>query len=122
MGFEGGGDGDAIKYRIDGDSLPAADLARLAAYAWPGNVRELKHAAQRFVLGMKALPSDAQTADTGPGLEAQLACCERELIVATLTRHGHRMSSAASELGISEKTLSRRLALYRLDADSARAT
>jgi two-component system C4-dicarboxylate transport response regulator DctD len=109
------------RYGIDGSSLPAADLARLAAYRWPGNVRELKHAAERFVLGLNALPEGAQADGAEAGLTARLACCERELIAATLTKHGYRLLPTATELGISEKTLSRRIAAYRLDTGPRRS-
>ncbi len=104
------------QYGIDGDLLGEAEIVRLCAYDWPGNVRELKHAAQRFVLGLEALPHIAKTREPSPRLDAQLASYERELIVATLQRNERRIKAAARELGISEKTLSRRVGAYRLNA------
>jgi DNA-binding NtrC family response regulator len=107
------------RYGVAPCELPPADMARLMAYPWPGNVRELKHAAERFVLGLKVLPEGA-TVDPAPeGLQGQLARCERELIASTLARHDQRLFPTAAELGISEKTLSRRMASYQLRANLA---
>jgi two-component system C4-dicarboxylate transport response regulator DctD len=107
------------RYGVERKSLPTTGTARLAAYGWPGNVRELKHAAERFVLGLKVLPEETEVVDNTQGLASQLADCERELIVAALARNGGRMAAAAAELGISEKTLSRRVATYRIAATRA---
>jgi DNA-binding NtrC family response regulator len=48
------------------------------------------------------------------GLVSQLGCCERELIRSALARHGSRPRAVAAALGISEKTLLRRMAEYKL--------
>jgi two-component system C4-dicarboxylate transport response regulator DctD len=107
------------RYSIDPASLRKPDIARLTAYSWPGNVRELKHAAERFVLGLKVLPDDG-LAEESTSLDAQLAHCERALIKSALERHGRSLQATAQALGISEKTLSRRVATYGLDVGKGR--
>jgi two-component system, NtrC family, C4-dicarboxylate transport response regulator DctD len=108
------------RYGVVRDSLPVVDTARLVAHGWLGNVRELKHAAERFVLSLNVLPGDAvntgEAFEVGDatGLESHMARCERELITAALARHGRRLAAAATELAVSEKTLSRRIAAYKL--------
>ena len=113
------------RYGVARASLPAIDMARLAAHGWPGNVRELKHSAERFVLGLDMLPDDAGAGadaddsdygDPSRSLFSHLASCERGLIKSALVRHGRRLADVAAELAISEKTLSRRIAAYRLGA------
>jgi two-component system, NtrC family, C4-dicarboxylate transport response regulator DctD len=96
-------------FGLDPARVPPMDSALLAAYDWPGNVRELRHAAERYALGMP--PGYGSIGRGGqPGtLADELALCERRLIQAALERHGRRLRAAAEELGISEKTLSRRI-------------
>lgn len=108
------------RYSIDIASLRKPDIARLTAYSWPGNVRELKHAAERFVLGLKVLPDDGMV-DEAMSLDAQLAHCERELIRTALERNGRNLQATALALGISEKTLSRRVATYGLEVGKGRS-
>lgn len=95
-------------------SISAADLARLQRHAWPGNVRELKHCAERHALGLDVLQITTP-AHAGPApLAAQVDACERELIRATLERHAGRLRDAAAALGLSERTLSRRIVSHGL--------
>jgi DNA-binding NtrC family response regulator len=104
------------RFSIDQASLGDVDAGRLLAHDWPGNVRELKHAAERFVLGLPVFHDEPEEAGRPQGLDLQLGRCERELIRTALARHNSRLRSVAAELGISEKTLLRRLAEHKLDA------
>ena len=104
------------RFRVDHRTLACIDSARLIAYGWPGNVRELKHAAERFVLGLQVLPNDGDiAAEAVRPLACQLALCERELIQSALDRHDSRLAKAAGDLGISAKTLARRMSAYRMN-------
>lgn len=100
---------------------------------WPGNVRELKNFVERAyivsdsVIDVDDLPSDVRlmldTDDaTSPLPQIPVACgisladSERMLILASLERHAWDKMSAATELGISLKTLYNRLKQYESQA------
>jgi two-component system, NtrC family, response regulator AtoC len=89
-------------------------VLRLRAYPWPGNVRELKNVVHRaFIMAddeitPRCLPREV--ADAAPrGLEVQVGTSieemRRRLIAATLAASGGDKRKAASQLGISLKTL-----------------
>ncbi len=105
------------RYGINDAPLAGADAHRLAAHDWPGNVRELKHAAERFVLGMPMLAEEPCEARPAQNMNSDLASRERELIQAALVRHGFRLNVTAADLGISAKTLSRRILVHGLGVD-----
>ena len=105
------------RYGISAAPLLTADACRLAAYDWPGNVRELKHTAERFVLGMPMLAELPCDSCPTPSMNSDLARRERELIQAALVRHGFRLNITAADLGISAKTLSRRILTHGLGVD-----
>jgi DNA-binding NtrC family response regulator len=93
------------------DSVAAA----LARYDWPGNVRELRNVIERsLILGMfpddfggQKLEVDGVTADS-------LAEMERRHIRAVLKETGSNRDEAARRLGISRKTIDRKLALWNV--------
>ena len=102
-------------------------LGALAGYPWPGNVRELQHAVERAVVlaeGEALGPSDfALTAGPAspvpgglPGEPASLDLerIEREAIRRALSKHGGNISRAAAELGLTRKSLYRRIEKYGL--------
>ncbi len=105
------------RFGISAVPLPSAEARRLAAYEWPGNVRELKHAAERFVLGMPTLAEEPCESCPAKSMNSDLAHRERELIQAALVRHGFRLNITAAELGISAKTLSRRILTHGLGVE-----
>ena len=119
------------------------DAARVAmrAYGWPGNVRELQHTVERAVIladgdrvGERDLqfsavppadreappprgaPVGADGAD-GPALVARsldLEEIERQAVRSALQKHGGNVTRAAAELGLTRKSLYRRIAKYDL--------
>ncbi len=99
-------------------------VAALKAYRWPGNVRELRNVIERIVLltpsGALVTASDlplagaARSAD-GEDAEARplsLAELERRHIQLVLARTSWHQGRAAEQLGISSKTLYRKIREY----------
>ena len=113
--------------RIEGLTPDAVNL--LAAYAWPGNVRELRNAVEKMVvlsrserLTARDVPANIRDAVRGhvgvlgraPALmTGSLADTERRKIMAVLEKNGGNRTRAADELGISRRTLHRKLREYR---------
>ena len=100
-----------------------AARAALMAYAWPGNVRELRNVVELLCLlraGRSIRPSDLPRAVTAaPGgdggatlalsLDRPLAALVEQIMLAVLEREGGDRRRAAHRLGVSVRTLERRL-------------
>jgi DNA-binding NtrC family response regulator len=105
-------------------SPAAAEI--LQAYSWPGNVRELRNVvlqasarAENGEIGPDDLPAELlETADrpetsaSAPDISG-LDAVERQAIRRALERTGGHQGMAAEQLGISRRTLSRKLRSYR---------
>ena len=94
-------------------------LAALTAYTFPGNVRELENLIERaFAMGAREqialtdLPSLSKTPVTSPESVPALADVERELILKALAVFKDDKEAAARALGISRRTIYRRLKEY----------
>lgn len=97
-----------------------AEMARLSSYNWPGNVRELKNVIERCLL-LNASPSQCLA---GPPVSAQpqapvneeeaflLEEVEKRHILKILDMEGGNKSAAARRLGVSRKTLERKVQLW----------
>lgn len=110
---------------LHGLPAPAMDggmRKQLLEYTWPGNLRELGNAAQRHALGLppidddgpafeevhdvaEPIPSAAARGEDGGALRERLKAFERDLIVATLKRHGGSVARASAELQLPQNTL-----------------
>ena len=100
----------------------------LQAYPWPGNVRELRNVIERMVVlgsGSRLTAADLPAAvrDGGAGGLALasragrvLRDAERQLIADALRRHKNNRTQAAQDLGISRRTLHRKLNEFGLRA------
>jgi DNA-binding NtrC family response regulator len=112
-------------YRQDGArklrGLSRDAIVAMSNYEWPGNVRELINCVRRAVVmsegrfitaGDLGLPE----ADSGPAVTlAEIRSkAEKDAIEHALQRHGHKLSEAAAELGISRATLYRLMHTNRL--------
>lgn len=109
----------ALELGVKPHVFEAEDLRRFQAYPWPGNVRELRNLVERtLLLGQPpweslatAIPGDDGAAAAGAGfpLEWSLDQVERRHMLRVLDAAGGNKSEAARRLGISRKTLERKL-------------
>jgi two-component system, NtrC family, response regulator HydG len=104
--------------------LSEAALEKLCSYSWPGNVRELQHTIERAVIlaeGDELQPSDLLLNAEAPNGEGagplstfDLEDIEREVIRRALVTHGGNITRAADALGLTRKSLYRRIEKYGL--------
>jgi DNA-binding NtrC family response regulator len=101
---------------------PAA-YAMLESYPWPGNVRELKNALETAVLMATRpvlTPADLRLGSgTAPAAPAPLAPVpleelEKQAILQALQRHKGSRTLASEELGVSLRTIQRKIKEYNL--------
>jgi transcriptional regulator with PAS, ATPase and Fis domain len=108
------------------DSRFANDaVTALLSYEWPGNVRELRNCIFRAIMLAKNAPVEITAADlklnktiqpasTGKApLSRDLDQLEKQIVFDALERCGGHQGKAAQLLGISRRTLLRKLKLYR---------
>lgn len=102
----------------------------LKEYHWPGNIRELKNIMERMVvlassdtIDVNQLPDDIrkrngsglrQPSPCTAGRESTIKTMEETMIRRALSEAGHNKSIAAKRLGISRRTLYRKLTEYRI--------
>lgn len=110
------------------DGITPDAVAALSAYRWPGNVRELRNVIERMVvlsrgdrLTVRDIPASIRTelpadmAGSVPkGGALSLEDSERNLVVRALRNHDGNVTKAAADLGISRRTLHRKLNEYGL--------
>ncbi|MDA0322708.1 MAG: sigma-54 dependent transcriptional regulator [Verrucomicrobia bacterium] len=121
----------------DISDISADALQLLSAYAWPGNVRELRNVIEKMViltrgnrLTVRDVPAAvrdgiARGATRRPGRTATRAAvsaarlddAEREMIEEALEENKGNKTKAAQQLGISRRTLHRKLNRYTEDED-----
>ena len=104
---------------LRGPSLASEALEALQGYSWPGNLRELRNVLERAVLLAGGgiihahdlpLPAAVRTASDDAPLSLQEV--ERRHIAAVLQRTNWHQGKAAGLLGISAKTLYRKIREY----------
>jgi len=105
-------------------TTPALNLLR--NHPWPGNVRELENAIERAVILTEddavhsynlppALHAPAdQDQDCPRGLDDRLAGIEREMLMEALLRHHGNASKAASDLGLTYRSMGIRMRRHGL--------
>ena len=113
---------------IEGMTSDAINV--LSAYSWPGNVRELRNTIEKMVvlsrgdrLTARDVPLNIRESAQRDGIASSsgalkvsaggsLADTERAKILAVLRRNDNNRTQAAEELGISRRTLHRKLKRY----------
>jgi two-component system response regulator HydG len=106
----------SAEHGVDRPALDDALVRRLEELPWPGNVRELRNCIETMLLTggprltLQDLPADAPAAAPRPPLSMRpIAEVERELILNTLKDLEGNRTRAAKALGISARTLYRRI-------------
>ena len=111
--------------------LPEA-MERLLNYAWPGNVRELRTAIEHAVvlcrgdkIAVSNLPASIRgqpneggfpgAKSVGSGADLSVKEAEKELIIRALKECNGSRTEAAKKLGMSRRTLHRKLHTYHLE-------
>ena len=120
---------------IEGMTPDAVNI--LSSYSWPGNVRELRNTMEKMVVLSRAdkltardVPQNIreEVRAVGPpraggsaahaGVPRSLAGAEKDMIFSALRKHSQNRTKAAEELGISRRTLHRKLKQYRIEEDA----
>jgi DNA-binding NtrC family response regulator len=108
------------------ERVDPACYGRLEDYAWPGNVRELRNAVESavvmtrgpellpdaFNLDLRSTPSVQRSWDVPAGM--RMADIERDILMQVLSRHRGNRTLAAEELGLSRRTVQRKIKDYDL--------
>jgi len=102
-------------------------ISALLSHAWPGNIRELRNLVARMAMESSGPEIDfsrlsaaltgepAAIRQTASMPVANLDTMEEQMIVKALERTGGHRALAAQELGISRRTLSRKLKEYNIN-------
>jgi len=115
--------------------LSGEALAALQAYAWPGNIRELRNLVAKLAMAnedrqisaaavvaelygepLGGSSSERRGSDAVP--LGNLENMEEQMIIRALKQTGGHRSQAAERLGISRRTLSRKLREYEIEVPS----
>ena len=110
----------APSLRAEPLAINEAEMAYLLQYDWPGNVRELRNLVERSLilgtLNVSALYVQPATraAAPGPQLATDLQTLEKPHILSVLESVQGDKTRAAQLLGISRRTLERRVAEWAL--------
>lgn len=113
---------------------PAA-LVALQAHAWPGNIRELRNLVAKLAMAgsnreitaeevVAELRGEAAAVAGSKRVlpEGNLESMEEQMIIRALEQTGGHRAQAAEQLGISRRTLSRKLREYGIDAPTGEAS
>jgi two-component system, NtrC family, response regulator AtoC len=101
-------------------------LSALACYSWPGNVRELRNLVAKLAMsaaGPEISSNDLLSETSGRSTHkaaplvpsTNLDSMEEQMIIKALESTGGHRGLAAEQLGISRRTLSRKLREYNID-------
>jgi DNA-binding NtrC family response regulator len=105
-------------------TLSSQALEALQRYSWPGNVRELRNTV--VAAGVLARGPEITLGDLPPEINARVRAphaasptrlkeMEQQMIIETLAKTGGSFQPAAAMLGISKRTLSRKLRRYEIE-------
>jgi PAS domain S-box-containing protein len=118
-----------LSLKTPGSSFAPDAVSALLGHAWPGNVRELRNLIARVAVessqpeiqesqitaAISGNPVAQRTAASIP--VGNLDSMEEQMIIRALERSGGHRSQAAEQLGISRRTLSRKLKEYKINVN-----
>jgi PAS domain S-box-containing protein len=116
-----------LRLKAPRKSFSPQAISALLSHAWPGNIRELRNLVAKLAMESHAAEIDfsrLSAALTGePSAQRQTASMpvgnlesmEEQMIIKALERTGGHRTLAAEQLGISRRTLSRKLKEYNID-------
>ena len=116
-----------LNLKTPGSSFAPDAVSALLSHAWPGNVRELRNLVARVAVESRDPEiQETQIADAMSGAPiaqrhsasmpvGNLDSMEEQMIIRALERSGGHRSHAAEQLGISRRTLSRKLKEYKIN-------
>ncbi len=122
-----------LSLKNPGSSFAPDAVSALLSHSWPGNVRELRNLIARVAVESrspeihKSQITDAMSGNPVAQRQAasmpvgNLESMEEQMIIRALERSGGHRSQAAEQLGISRRTLSRKLKEYNINVNSADA-
>jgi transcriptional regulator with PAS, ATPase and Fis domain len=117
-----------LALKIPGSHFSTDAVDRLLSHAWPGNIRELRNLVAR--VAVQATGREIQAAQIEDGMSGSpavrrqtasipvgnLESMEEQMIIRALEKSGGHRGQAADALGISRRTLSRKLKEYSIEA------
>ncbi len=119
----------AAKHGKSGISMSPEVIAAFSAYPWPGNVRELENVLERMVLfsdtdilGSEQLPEsisssgplDPATGSLQEAVNGLASATEKQMIADALDKTGGNRTRAAELLGVSRRTIQKKIIKYGL--------
>jgi PAS domain S-box-containing protein len=113
------------------DKILSTDaMSVLQAHPWPGNIRELRNFVAKLAMsssgpeiGASEIGAELKAEGTAPAParlalpQSNLENMEEQMIIQALEQTGGHRTQAAEQLGISRRTLSRKLREYGIDAN-----
>jgi PAS domain S-box-containing protein len=118
-----------LSLKTPGSSFSPDAISALLSHSWPGNVRELRNLIARVAVEsthpeiQKSQITDAVSGNPVAQRQAasmpvgNLDSMEEQMIIRALERSGGHRSQAAEQLGISRRTLSRKLKEYNINVN-----
>src|SRR5580700_3833401 len=123
-----------LRLKASSKNFSAQAISALLSHGWPGNIRELRNLVARMAMetpGSEIDFSSLSVALTGEPVAlrqtasmpvSNLDSMEEQMIIKALERTGGQRTLAAEQLGISRRTLSRKLKEYNLNVATADPT
>jgi PAS domain S-box-containing protein len=118
-----------LSLKTAGSSFTPDAISALLSHSWPGNVRELRNLVARVAVESRqpeiqaSQITDAMSGNpvaqrqSGSMPVGNLDSMEEQMIIRALERSGGHRSQAAEQLGISRRTLSRKLKEYSINVN-----
>jgi len=121
--------GHFLRLKSEDLRFNAEAMSALQSYSWPGNVRELRNVVAKVAMAASGPEISAQNVRAELSAEKQsveiplpagdLQDMERQMVMKALENTGGHRAKAAEQLGISRRTLTRKLSEYKITAPTS---